>query len=278
MTILKSIFYDLMSGFVDSLRFDLVFNKMQINPKLYLGVKKIIKYNLSVYLIPFIVVHIINYLTSIDLNPVFNYIYVIIGIISGVFHLFCFIDLIDIVCTYTNRWRKKYNKLDPISLTILMFIYQLSIYFIVEIIDLLFYTQFGMLTTIIKFGVLTIYHSFHCFNNLWHYKKIDIHHRIDFYEKMWAYYVGYGIILSIIYLYCNYIPIIGLYNICTSVTIIIPFIVKSRYPNNGTTTYPKINLRLFSIVMGYVGYIIKYFNQNQHIDQPKLHSDQKLNP
>ncbi|AAV50484.1 putative etoposide-induced protein 2.4 [Acanthamoeba castellanii mimivirus] len=251
---------DIFCGFFDSVRIDIAIKKLYNDQKLQKKIIKIAKFNTIMYLVPYIITYTVLNTFDYDLFSIINIVYLFVNVISGLFHLLYFIDLIDIVCVYTKKLNRPISKLDSIGLAIVSFVYQLSMYIIMELIDMMLYKKLDVVSYLIKFIILTLYHSFCCFNNLWHYKNIDIHHRISLHEKLWAYYLGYGTIASLMYIYSNHPLMIYTYNIYMSILIILPFMIKTKYPKK--QAYPSINLKIFSIIVGYFNYAIKLINNS----------------
>ncbi|BCS82957.1 putative etoposide-induced protein 2.4 [Cotonvirus japonicus] len=252
-----SIIKDIQQGLIDSIRFDLVWNKIQTNDKLNNKFRKIIKHNILMFVLPIILLWVIDNLFDVNLSYIYDYSKIIIGTVSGLFHLLYFFDIVDIVCIYANKSNRLINKSNLISLTIIVFFFQMSVYLVMEIINFILNDKFPLVSTIVKFLILTIYHSFYCFNNLWHYKRVDFQSRINIHEKFWPYYFGYAVIVSILYLCSGYKIVTAFYNIYMTVCIIIPFIIKTKYPHQ-QQSYPSINLKIFCWIVSFIQYIIHY--------------------
>jgi len=247
----KNIGQDFFSGITNSIRFDIYIKSLLRNPRLQKLTIKILKYNAVMHFLPFLFFYLIGWSLNIDIMYIGYYLSLPINIFSVLFHLLHYIDLVNMVCMYSLKTSKTSTALDAVSLTITMSIYQLVIYLTTSIINLIFNGRMRLVAIMINFIILTIYHSFYCYNNLWQYKKIDMLYRIDMHEKLWPYYIGYGIVPTIIYLY-NYNPLVlGLYNLYMILIISLPFMIKIKYPKN-EMPYPKINLKIFSYFTGLV--------------------------
>lgn len=248
----KEIITDFVSGLIASVRVDLVIKPLYTNNKLRRLIIKLIKYNICMHFLPFILISIVENVWQIELNTVTDVLGSIITIFSNLFHLLHFMDLMSIICVYSQKTSTvSGGALDLISLTLTMTIYQTMIYLTTIIIRLIFSSSAGfvlmglMLNTII----LSIYHSFYCYNNLWQYKKLKLCYRIDIHEKLWPYYLGYGLIGTILYLQISNPFIYGLYNMYMVLILSLPFMTKPIYPHN-IMPYPSINMSLFSYFIG----------------------------
>ncbi len=248
----KCIFQDFINGILCSLRLDIYIKTLITDARLYKLTLKIFKYNLVMHFLPYMLFTLIEWNIGLNVIPILNIISYPINIFSVLFHLLHYIDLVNIVCVYSLKTSRSGNALDTLSLTITMFIYQFVIYLTTTIVNVIFNGRMHLLAIVINFIILTIYHSFYCFNNVWQYKHISMFHRIDMHEKLWPYYIGYGVISTIIYLqYKN--PIIqGIYNLYMVLLISIPFMINIKYPKKKEEdmSYPKINLKIFSYITG----------------------------
>jgi hypothetical protein len=136
--------------------------------------------------------------------------------------------------------------------------YQIAIYSTNALINFLIYDKNATIAILVNFVILSIYHSFYSFNNKWHHKKINVVHRINMCEKLWPYYIGFGIVPTILYLNSRNLIMMSLYNFYIILSIAIPFLVKEKKAACGN--YPKINLVIFS----YVLYIIYSFTKKYY--------------
>ena len=71
--------------------------------------------------------------------------------------------------------------------------------------------------------------------------------RIDKLEQRWAYYLGYGVTVTLLYLSISNLVIVACYNLYLIVLLSVPFVVK---PSN--VTYQPINLSIFSSIIGWL--------------------------
>ena len=255
----NAIVCDYLRGVINSCKINLLITSAIQNSKLAKLLYKIIKYNFILYVLPLMLVQILN-IFDLSFYCILNFISYPIGIFSAVFHLLHYMDLMNIVCTNSSKSNNEMPVLDLISLAITMSLYNIVIYLTTNLINLFFHERIYILAIMLNFIILTIYHSFYCFNNLWQYKKIEMAYRIDMHEKLWAYYMGYGTIATIIYLYVNNFYVMGLYNLYMTICISMPFMIEPRYPSKTKNypNYPSINLVIFSYIVGYIFSFTKY--------------------
>lgn len=232
------ILYDFFLGLISSVRIDLIFTTIKSDSKLQSLWLKILKYNSLLHILP----HIVTILLSSYVNLYF--VQYLISPISAIFHLIHYMDLLRISTDHCVDFRSKNKKelIDLISLGITMSIYSMVIYLTTELINI-FFRNFYFIGYLLNFIILSIYHSFYCFNSLWQYHQISPSTRIDMHEKLWPYYVGYGFIATIIYLNTSCL-MCGIYNIYFGFLMMIPFLIKPIFPKKNS--YPSINLTIFS--------------------------------
>uniref|UniRef100_A0A6C0CB41 Etoposide-induced protein 2.4 n=1 Tax=viral metagenome TaxID=1070528 RepID=A0A6C0CB41_9ZZZZ len=170
----------------------------------------------------------------------------ILKIINGLFIFLSTIEFIAAIDIHGNN--KKNSVVDVVSAIITMSIYQLSMMLLVNFIN---YVLFTTMSVFINFFILTIYHSFYVHNNLWQKKGIKINTRVDIYEHRWAYYGGFGILPTIIYMYSHNIYVASLYNIYLFALITTPFYLTEPV----LLHYPKINMKVFAYVCEWIVYL-----------------------
>lgn len=258
---IQNILNDIFDGFKNSLRIDLLISPIIKVPKLEGLIIKIIKYNFILHILPSIFFRVINIIINticvVNLDFMINIITSSLNIFSSFFHLLHYMDLINIVSKNASKVNKNGKTIDFISLAITMSLYQIIMYMTTNFVYFIFSEKFYYLSLIINFFILSIYHSFYCFNNLWQFMGIDIFYRIDIHERLWAYYLGYGILATIISLFLKNQIFTAIYNIYMIIIISIPFLVDIKYPNLKEYTYPRINLFVFSYVLGFFYYFLK---------------------
>ena len=247
-----NIISDFFLGLCNSARIDLLAFMFFDNAKIRNLFLKMCKYNFVMHFLPLILIKICFWLFNVSFHSVLYMIIYPINIFSILFHLLHYLDLVNIACVHAPKTSKSGNAFDSASLAITMGIYNLVIYFTTVLIDLIFFDSFYLLAFLIKFLILTIYHSFYCFNNLWQYKKIKMFYRIDMHEKLWPYYIGYGSLATIIYLYTEHPFMLGMYNLYMALALTLPFLVEEKYPRVKDIPYPSINLTIFSYLVGCV--------------------------
>lgn len=234
------IFSDLLKGILNSMRLDAV-----------------VYYLISSLKMPNIIFKVciceILMLFAINMIRIFlqdgGIIVYVLKIVNGLFIFLSTIEFISAIDIPNNN-NKKGEVIDIISTIITMSIYQLSMMLVISFVN---YILFSNVSIIINFFILTIYHSFYAFNNLWQKKGIKINVRVDIYESRWAYYGGFGIIPTIIYLYSYNIYVASLYNLYLFMLIMIPFYVVEPVIEN----YPKINLKVFTYVCKWIIYLMR---------------------
>lgn len=259
----KYIAQDFLNGILCSLKINLYITALINDNRLCKLTRKILKYNFLMHFLPYILFYVIKWQFNLNIMPVLDVLFCPINIFSFLFHLLHYIDLVNIVCVYSLKTSRTGSAIDALSLTITMSIYQLVIYLTTSIINIIFNGRLHLLAVLINFIILTIYHSFYCFNNLWQYKKINMFYRIDMHEKLWPFYVGYGIISTIIYLHLKNPIMLGIYNLYMVLIISIPFMIKVKYPKKeNNALYPKINLKIFSHMTGLIFEITKIIIEN----------------
>lgn len=259
---IKMLYYilsDFINGFFDSLRFNLFFKQILSNIKFRKLFYKLIVYNLFLYVLPLLITDILYQLTNFSLHNILYFLYYPINIFSAIFHVIHFVDLINIISSNKSKTNQMIPVVDMIALAVTMTIYQLVIYLTTELINFIFHSRIYLIAISLNFFILTIYHSFYYFNNLWQYFRIGMFRRIDIHEKLWPYYMGYGTVITLIYYRINYSYMMAVYNIYSMALLSFPFLFKTKFPHD--SLYPKINLTIFSYFIGWIfkiaGYLMK---------------------
>ena len=159
-------------------------------------------------------------------------------------------ELINYVSTKTHKTINSTSLMDNITLMITISIYQLAIYLSTEIINLIFNQNLKCVAISINFFILTIYHSFCFYNNLWQKVNIQLQNRINIFETKWPYYIGYGTTSTLLYISSYNKFVFMLYKVNTIFVLILPFVISSKKVRGSETKienkYPKINLSIFS--------------------------------
>jgi hypothetical protein len=247
----KEIIIDIFKGLFNSLRFDLFIKPITNNIKLQKLFMRVLKYNFITRIVPQMITFLIYYIFGLSLYSLLNIINYPISLLTLIFHLVHYLEIINIVSPYASKTGQEMPFIDGITIGITMSIYGTVIYLATELIRFVFHDRLYFIAIILNFFILTIYHSFYCYNNLWQFHKINMNKRIDIHEKLWPYYFGYGIISTIIYLYSANHYMMLLYNLYLFLIISVPFLTELRFPTK-VSPYPKINLTIFSYMTGYV--------------------------
>ncbi len=245
---------EITDGLSNSVRLDKILFIFYDDIKLFKLYYKLVKYNILFHIVPWLVEKILN--SIFGLNSIYPVI-LVLNLFSNAFHIVFYIDLLHIIAKYNKQIIGNSDPLSMVSQSITMALYHSSMLAMISMVDYLIYPFYPFLVTYCKFFVLTVYHSFYCYNNLWQCRKISMLLRIDMHEKLWPYYFGYGILASIMYLYTSQPYFMALYNIYISFALSIPFLTKSRCPTK-IMPYPSINLKIFSFLIRMLFSISRY--------------------
>ncbi len=265
----KAICDDFLEGFINSLKVHYINKYIRIDPKFAKIIGNLFKNNFTLHILPLILIWCIQPLFTADsfiyqnlfiigLVTIINY---ILKLFSAVYHLIHYTDLVNIISIHASKATNSFTVIETVTLAITMSIYQIVIYITTGLINFIFHDRIYIVSVILNFFILTIYHSFYCHNNLWQYKKIEMFHRIDIHEKLWPYYFGYGMVATIIYFYTANMYILCIYNLYLALLLILPFVLPTKLPPSGVITYPKINLIIFSYLTGWICAVAKYIVQ-----------------
>lgn len=253
-----NIINDFFSGFIQSLKIHLVIKLVWENTKYFKLINKIIAYNILLYLIPYLLINILNLYNNIYIYILFHFFNYIIDFCSIFFHLVHYIELLNVVSSHIGKSMNNISLLNNLTSIIILYIYQSIMYLFAYIINFIFNDKLNFIAIILNFMILTIYHSFYCYNNLWQHNNIDLFLRIDIHEKLWPYYLGYGTLITFIYMYTNYSYIIAIYNIYLTILITIPFLIPIKVPDK-KQKYPKIKLTIISYIISIIIKLVSYF-------------------
>lgn len=232
---IRDIIRDFIFGVYDSFQIVEFFLLLITNIKILKILSKIFLFNIIVYIIPGIIFY------NVYLYFVIYVILKILSVFSSIIHTLYHIDIANIINQLVII-KKKISGIEIISLSITMFIYQFVMYISLHIVNFLFYEKMYYLSIFMNIGILMIYHSFYCFNNLWQCQRKLIKDRIAQYEKLWPYYIGFGLIGTLIYCGTHKMVWFGVYNIYMSYLIIVPFLVSEYQPQE--INYPSINMNI----------------------------------
>ena len=254
------ILLDFLSGLYESIRVDTLIYLLMVDDKIKNITWKICKYNVA---IPIFAQFIIDYIVPNNMAYIIIYFVKIFNIIFYFLNCIEFIGAMNSVYFANKKSKKNVSIIDTSAIIITICIFQLSMIALIGIIHYLLYDNAYYIFVIINYLILAIYHSFDCYNNVWQNKNINIVTRINMYEKMWAYYFGYGTLSVFLYTYSHNMYILGIYNLYFIVLRSIPFQDKNqRQPRN----YPKINMRIFTYLCEWIIYPIIGLLQNNVVE------------
>lgn len=245
----KQIISDFLKGLFDSLRLDYFFNAIKKNDKIDNTARSIFRFNSAIYFLPHIILGLLGYIFGVNLTFILYYFIYPLNLMSVFAHIYFYSNLIGSLTVFAKIESKTF--LDLVSFTITMAIYRLVINLTTRLAYIIFNPKLHFIINLMGIFMLTIYHSYNCFNNLWHHKKINLGEMINLCEQSWPYYIGYGIIATLLYLFKYHPVIAGLYNLHIALILSIPFLNKNTYPRK-KPVYPKINLSLYSHIMGHL--------------------------
>lgn len=284
----QHIYRDFREGFVASIRVDLLYKQTKDNRAFRNLVWKLIKYNLLFHIVPWLTANLLEEVVGPSIWSVWEVVDLILNVVSYLFHMLHWIDLIFITSTSSATIYKNIDYLDSVSMAFTMMCYQFSVMlgvylmnfllFMYPTLPIMYATNFLfarypmiVISTVSQFLLgsceimqylvyifaLSLYHSFYCYNNLWQHHKLDIGQRINFHEKMWGYFSGFGLISTLIYVLPITSPIATVvYHMYMIIVISMPFIVKIPNPNK-PQTYPHLPLGIFSVFIRYLFLIVK---------------------
>lgn len=255
---------DIFRGFVDSIRIDLFISHSTNNEKCIRIFKKIIKHNLLLHILPILLVNLIYYFFDYSLYVILFYINYILILCSVFLHVVSFIELARIFNTVNRMKQIKSDKnatfTDMITIIIMMAIYQLVVYASTGLISFVMEdNKLYPLGIFLNFIILTVYHSLYSYNNLWQKHGATIINRITSHEVRWPYFLGYGLIATIIYGYSTNPYIMVIYNMYMATLISIPLLIPFDFDYFFVKkpTYGKINLSIFSFAIAKMFYYAK---------------------
>lgn len=227
------IFNDIRKGLIDSLQMGIIIDVMKKNKKIANILRKTIKYNILL----FSLITIVNYYL-----PFYGIIIIAFAKIHNFF--FQLVQELDLLNAITSEKAKKNDTtmIYSLSWAIISSCYRLIFCVIAEIIKILLDKRFYWLAVVINLFILSIYHSIYSFDNFFVFKKIDIPNRIPIFERLWPYFLGFGLTVTIIYLSGGY----HMYNIYLMIMNIIPFYLSDH--NTESKKYPPINISIFTFI------------------------------
>ena len=240
---------DIANGFFDSIRLDIYIRHIYDSDRYLKIIKKLFKYNILLHIIPAFIVDLINYLFQISLQVLLYYINYPIMLFSIFIHTLIYIELTSALSSVTKNRKIKSDGtfIDSITIIIMMTIYQLVVYLSNKIISMILADNLYICGLIINFVILIIYHSLYTYNNLWQVIGLNITHRISIYEARWAYFLGYVLIITSIYVYTVNAYILAIYNIYMAMLLSIPLLRDFDFRTD--PKYFKIDLSFFSFII-----------------------------
>lgn len=256
---------DFLNGVFLSLRLDLIINLIVDNEKIRSIIGKICRFYLGLYFIPFFFAYLLNYYFNLDFRWCYPYVNIFTTVISMIPNMVFVIDLTKTI--KVKSLNKNTQQLpDLITVGLIMNFYQMIMFQSTYLLQYLFHDKLYYLTVIVIFLILSLYHSFFCYNSVWRKINIKICHQIDIHQKCWGYFIGYGIAPSILYFFTDHPVVFGFYNLYLIILIVNPFLVPLPYPPK-TESYPSINLKIFSsltkLALMITTYIIQIFLQSK---------------
>ena len=198
---------------------------------------KIIRLHITIY----ILCHILSIIGN---SIICNIIYGFIGIYVMLFNTLYYIEYINILSKNKIKRTRKTPIFDSISATLTMMIYQLCMYVISYAVNYLLKESHDIIAFCINDMILALHHSIHVFNNVWKYNGISLVSRISIFEKSWIYFVAYGQIGTLLYMFSSINGVYFVYNIYIMVLLTNSFSSQIRLDRR--PLYPKINTSILS--------------------------------
>lgn len=255
---------DILQGFLDSIRADIFISHVWNSTKGINTMKKLFKHNMRLHILPLLLVDCIYYLFDMQFHTILRYINYPIMLFSIFIHTIIYIEFANAFNSVNGIKKIKSTKqegtfVDTITITIMMAIYQLVVYFSTAVVNFIFEDKFYLFGLFLTFGILTIYHSLYSYNNLWQKIDLDISRRVNVHEIRWAYFLGYGLIATIVYIYTTNAYILAIYNMYMAMLLSIPLLqpFDFNFYFVDKPIYFKINLTVFSYIIGWIFRISK---------------------
>lgn len=225
---LNEIFKDFLIGLIDSLRIQSLYRLFHI-VKFKKAIKKIIMTNMILLL------HLI-----IPNTGIFYVLKLIVQQFILLLHSLYYMDLVN---SLSRKKNSTVSFIDSIIGNICLHIILMILYLSTCIIKYIFQDRLWFLVSVFNIIIMSIYHSCYCYNTYWYSLQISLSNRIAIHELRWPYFVGYGILPSLIYMYTyNIWPI---YNIYIACLLSVPFNNRFTYPKKENKSYARINLSIF---------------------------------
>lgn len=274
----RLIINDFLKGISDSIKLNYLTRAVKKDQNIRNIIKSIIRFNAAVYFLPHIILGSIGFLINVNLTFTLCYLMYPLGLVSMLVHTNLYTKLLHGLTVVAKIENKSF--LDLVSFTLTMMIYHLAIYLTTFFAYIIFNPKLHFIIDLLVVFVLVIYHSYDCFNILWYCKKINLGEMVNLCEQSWPYYMGYGMIATMLYLFKFHPVINGLYNLYMALILSIPFLCKDTYPKK-KPSYPKINLSIFSKVTGYLTNMAKItatniYNSTTNIDNSTTNPNNDL--
>lgn len=236
-------------GFIDSIRFDIFLRMMFTNEQYKNAFLIIMKHNIIVYCIPELIMYLFSEIKYVV--TLYNFVFYFLKIYIFANHIMYHQDVLNINSQFITS-KQNMNIVDSVATTITLSLYLMLNYLIFSVINYFITDQHILIYWIgisISFFLLSIYHAFYCYNNLWQLKGYNYSNRILLFEIDWAYNLGYGTILTILYMKTypktNVLYRI-VYNMYMVMTMTLPFLINAKKDINWT---PYFRLRIVSYVL-----------------------------
>jgi len=251
--------YDISNGFLDSIRLDIYVRRIYHNDKSRETMGNILKHNIAIVLIPYLLMELIGYAIPSLLYSLW-FIQYPLSIISNIIHLVYYHDLGSQYARDKGGRKKAAKKStmpNPVIISIIMSIYQLVIVLTAHLIRSLLSQSIGIFSDLIIFTIWTIYYSIYSYNSLWQQMSLGISQRIRLHEEKWGYFFGYGAIVSLLNQSSH--PLMRIvYNIYLTHLLMIPHERIDYFKDPHKPSYPSLNLGCFSYVMKKITSTIRY--------------------
>lgn len=235
---LKEIVKDFGQGFFDSLKIWRLYQFLNIT-KYRRTMKRLLLTNMIFSLQYMLPVFPMSYLIMFFLNQ-----FIIL------LHSLHYMDIVNSLST--KKTPNKINIMDIVTGNITLTLFLTMIYLSTEFIRYSITSKLYPLVYLMNLSIISIYHAFYCFNNHWHSLRISFSNRLQIHELKWPYFMGYGLLLSLIYHHLA-TPV---YNIALACMISLPYRINFKYPTD-QMSYPRINLSIFSNILVFIVKIIK---------------------
>jgi hypothetical protein len=235
--------FDILSGILCSLRFDLFINSLLSNTIIFVLFLKIfflnvLMMNLGNYFVVYIYCYYYNIILSLDL-----------------------IKELKKIChnsDNTNYYTLTiYEKIIKIPFTLIY----------VNILYAIIFINFGIMSNVLKILLLPLYHSIYLYEIKWKNNDANlVISKLLTFENRWGFFYGYGLIISFVTIDIFY------YNIYINILTIITFMSKNNLGEKKYMTLPTtLLLMLVERILGVIRYCLinMYRNTNYNLSKAK---------